>query len=141
MRKNLVTPMQHVECETCGEVFLHMDAWEYVKVSRCYNNRGRQPPVPEWRLMRTTQEFVEGANQTVLAAKGFYDKFFCKAVLHWCDNPEHTIIVSVPLGDNGATQRFDMTRDFKEALASLGPKYIIAERGLMLAAYDEGSII
>ena len=135
--------MQHVECETCGTIFLNVNAWLYTRVSRCYNNRMKQPSIPDWRRfdVHQPQQYVNGAKQTLQDVKGQYDKFFCQAVLHWCDNPTHTIIVSVPLGNNGPVQRFDMTRDFKQALATFGPDFIVGERGLMLAAYDEGSII
>lgn len=142
----MLTARQHVQCETCGEVFLDMDAWEYVKVSRCYANRGRRPNI-DWQAIASLvqqnngEAIVAKANSVVEEEKGFYDKFFCKAVIHWCNNPDHTIMVSVPLGDNGVMQRYDMTYQFKDAFITFGSEYLVNQKSLMEAVYDEGAII
>jgi hypothetical protein len=146
MRKNRVPPRQHVECETCREVFLDMDAWEYVKVSRCYANRGKQPSI-DWQdvadgvTLMDYSKVLGKAKAIVEEGKGFYDKFFCKAVLHWCDNPEHTIVVSVPLGNNGPMQRFDLTADLKGSRLLFGDQFVVATKRLMELLYDDAATI
>lgn len=138
--------MQHVECETCGQVFLHMDAWEYVKVSRCYANRGKQPDI-DWETVANDALLMVGgkvlaeAQRVIDSSRGFYDKFFCEAVSHWCEHPDHTIIVSVPLGNGGPVQRFDLTADLKSSRDVFGKQFISATKRLMELVYDDAAII
>jgi hypothetical protein len=123
-----------------------MDAWEYVKVSRCYANRGKQPDI-DWQdvandiALMKHGKILSKMQSVIEESKGFYDRFFCKAVMHWCDNPEHTIIVKVPLGNNGPMQRFDLTADLKCSRSAFGEQFVAATKRLLELVYDEGTTI
>lgn len=135
---------QHVECQSCGQVFLDMDAYEYERVSLCHKNRGIQPNYSWYDLIELLGQIKEVQRQLSekIYQKGLYDKFFINAVKHWCEYPDHTIIVTVPneaLG--GQLQTYDLTFQLKMALNVYGTDYITATKILMDNAYYEGAVI
>ena len=134
----LHNPRQRVYCQTCGLMFLDMDAWKYMEISLCYKNKLKGRPIYQWSEMQTLSQ---DKNLIDDLAKDKFDKFFINAVLHWCDNPTHTIYVTVPDINTGKLQRWELTADLKTALSIYGPKFIDTERLIMQNGYTEDAVI
>ena len=115
-------------CETCGKVFLNMDAYEYAEVHKLCDTVKAAKLEAIVRGEAKLEDFQQGDIQK-------YDKWFLEATRHWIENPTHTIIVSGPRCD------VDMTREYKLSLQMLGESFLEAQRKLCELAWDEGSVI
>lgn len=92
----------------CGVVFLDMDAYEYVKYHHLAD-----PNITETDYVRK------------------FDKWFVLAMVHWIENPTHTIIVSCGF------QEMDITEQHRSAFKTFGPEYLQNQKSLMEQAWEE----
>lgn len=121
---------------SCGEVFLNMDAKEYLKHHKFVDPKKAEKLEMLGAGLAQPSEFSIDDIQK-------YDKWVNKATLHWIENPHHTITVSGPKQYTLKTKRdyYDMTAPFKVAYSMLGKMFLDGLKKTCEFAWDEGAVI
>jgi hypothetical protein len=124
---------QRCVCETCGEVFLDIDALRYLQLHHFAE------PILLSVIDVPIEEMVANLGANVVERVRKFDKWFVLAMRHWIKNPTHDIIVSAPIEylPDSPLHSVDIVSQHKIMYEMFGARYLEAQKYLLDQAWEE----